>query len=352
MSLNRRTFLKGIGATGVATVAGCQAPTQEQIKTTQEAMNQTKELRDRIAADPTDIPDPITRNTSKTVEIELVAEEVAAEVEDGVTFNYMTFNGQVPGPMVRVRQGDTIDLTFKNPESNAMPHNVDFHACYGPGGGAEATTANPGETKHLQFKASYPGAFIYHCAVPTMDMHISSGMFGLILVEPKDGLPEVDHEFYVGQHELYTDKSTGEQGHHNFSHDAMKNENPTYVLMNGEKYALTPDNRGAMNVSKGDTARVYFVTGGPNLLSSFHPIGNVWRTLYPRGSFESPPQKHIETTPVPPGSATVAEMDFPVPGGVKLVDHALSRVANKGCMAIIAADGSPEPNRFNPEPTK
>lgn len=351
MQLNRRNFLKGAGATGVAAFAGCQAPTAEQINKTETQMNQQgKPTVDRIAADPTDIPDPISRNHSETVEVELVAEEVTAEIEDGVTFNYLTFNGQVPGPMVRVRQGDTINLTFKNASENDMPHNVDFHACHGTGGGAEATTIPPGETADLQFKATYPGAFIYHCAVPTMDMHISAGMFGLILVEPKDGLPEVDHEFYIGQHEIYTDKDTGEKGHHNFNYDAMKKEEPTYVLMNGEKYALTPDNRGAMEVEKGDTARVFFVEGGPNLMSSFHPIGNVWETLYPRGSLMSDPQKYVETTPVAPGSATVAEMEFPVPGSFKLVDHALSRVANKGCMAIISASGSPEPEIFNPEP--
>lgn len=348
MQLNRRNFVKGVGATGAAALAGCQAPTSEEINKTETQMNQKKPSVDRIAADPTDIPSPITRDTEETVEVELVAEEVKAEIEDGVTFNYLTFNGQVPGPMVRVRQGDTIDLTFKNAEGNAMPHNVDFHACYGPGGGADATTVAPGESAQLQFKATYPGAFIYHCAVATMDMHISAGMFGIILVEPKDGLPDVDHEFYVGQHEVYTDKDTGEEGHHNFNYEAMKNEDPTYVLMNGEKYALTPDNHGAMEVEKGDTARVFFVTGGPNLLSSFHPIGNVWETLYPRGSLASQPQKYVETTPVPPGTATVAEMDFPVPGGVKLVDHALSRVANKGCMAVIAASGSEEPELFSP----
>lgn len=351
VQLNRRNFVKGVGVTGTAAFAGCQAPTAEQIEETEDQMNQTKPTVERIAADPTNIPDPITRDTEETVEVELVAKEVTAEIEDGVTFNFLTFNEQVPGPMVRVRQGDTVHVTLRNAEENDMPHNVDFHACYGPGGGAEATTVAPGETQELEFKAMYSGAFIYHCAVTTMDMHISAGMFGTILVEPKGGLPEVDHEFYVGQHDVYTDKNTGEEGHHSFNYEAMKNEEPTYVLMNGEKYALTPDNYGAMSVDKGDTARVFFVNGGPNHLSSFHAIGNVWETLYPKGSIESPPEKYVETTPVPPGSTTFADMEFPVPGGVKLVDHALSRVANKGCMAVIAASGEEELDLFNPDPT-
>jgi nitrite reductase (NO-forming) len=249
-----------------------------------------------------------------------------------------------------VRQGDTVDLTVENPEENTMAHNVDFHACYGPGGGADATTVAPGASARLQFKATYPGAFIYHCAVPNTDIHISAGMFGIILVEPEDGLPEVDHEFYVGQHELYTDKRAGESGHHAFDMEAMRREDPSYVLMNGEKYALTPDGYGPMTVETGDTVRVYFVTGGPNLTSSFHPIGNVWKELYPKGSFGSQTQKYIETTPVRPGTATVATMDFPVPGGVKLVDHSLTRVARKGCMAVIAAEGEEDPDIFDPEP--
>ncbi|WP_135829797.1 copper-containing nitrite reductase [Halorussus halobius] len=354
---NRRTVLQGIGVGGAAALAGCssqsapQATSETARKTTEQAMNQSKEITaDRVAADPTDVPDPIDRDEPREVDVTLRAEEVTAEVEDGVTFNYMTFNGRVPGPMVRVRRGDTVNLTFENPDGNDLPHNVDFHACYGPGGGAEATTVAPGNTEQLSFKATYPGAFIYHCAVPNMDMHISAGMFGTIVVEPEEGLPEVDHEFYLGQHELYTDKRAGETGHHQFDMKAMPREEPSYVVMNGEKYALTPDGYGPMTVETGDTARVYFVTGGPNLTSSFHPIGNVWKELYPRGSFESATQKHVETTPVAPGTTTVATMEFPVPGAVKLVDHALSRVARKGCMAVIAAEGEEDPEIFDPEP--
>jgi nitrite reductase (NO-forming) len=97
---------------------------------------------------------------------------------------------------------------------------------------------------------------------------------------------------------------------------------------------------------------VYFVTGGPNLTSSFHPIGNVWEELYPEGSLSTEPQTHVQTKPVAPGSCTVATMGFPVPGPVKLVDHALSRVARKGCMAVIEAEGEENPEVFDPEPGK
>ncbi|WP_135853613.1 copper-containing nitrite reductase [Halorussus salinus] len=350
---NRRTVLQGIGLGGAATLAGCSTRSAPKATQTQKAMNKQKQkTTKRVAADPTDIPDPISRDKPKEVDVTLRPEEVTAEVEDGVTFNYMTYNGQVPGPMIRVRKGDTVNLTFENPAENDMPHNVDFHAAAGPGGGAEATMTAPGETANLKFKATYPGAYIYHCAVPNMDMHISAGMFGIILVEPEEGLPEVDHEFYFGQHEIYTDKRPGEKGQHNFDIESMKREEPTYVVMNGEKYACTPNKYGAGKVETGDTARVFFVTGGPNLTSSFHPIGNVWEKLWPEGSLTTRPQTHIQTKQVAPGSTTVATMDFPVPGAFKLVDHSLTRVARKGCMAIVAAEGDEKPEIFDPEPKK
>jgi len=306
---------------------------------------------DRSGGDPTDIPDPIDRDEPAEVDVTLRPEEVTAEIEDGVEFDYMTYNGQVPGPMVRVRQGDTVNLTFESPEENVLPHNVDFHAVHGPGGGAEATMTAPGETSYLRFQATYPGAYIYHCAVPNLDMHIFAGMFGMILVEPPEGLPEVDHEIYLGQHEIYTDKAAGEEGKHSFDLNAMANEDPTYVVMNGKKFAFTPDVLGpAATVDTGDTARVYFVTGGPNLTSSFHPIGNVWKELWAEGAIASDPEEYVQTKPVAPGSCAVATMEFPVPGNFKMVDHALSRVARRGCMAIVQAQGEERPEIFDPEP--
>ncbi len=275
-----------------------------------------------------------------------------AEIEPGVTFRFMTYNGQVPGPFIRVREGDTVHLTFRNQKESTEAHNVDFHAIMGPGGGAVATMTEPGEEAHLDFKVTYPGAFIYHCAVSNMDMHISAGMFGMILVEPKEGLPRVDHEFYLGQHEIYTDKPAGMHGHHGFDTGAMVHEQPTYVVFNGAKYGLSAGRYGPMAVKTGETARVYLVVGGPNLTCSFHPIGNVWRDLWPEGSVRTSPLHYIQTYPVPPGSTAIATLHFPVPGDVKLVDHALSRVVHKGCLAVIHAEGAQVPAIFKPGPRR
>ncbi len=275
--------------------------------------------------------------------------EVVAEIEPGVTFHYMTFGGQVPGPMIRVRQGDTVEFTLKSQPTDIMPHNIDFHAVYGTGGGAGATLVAPGLSNGVLFKAMYPGAFIYHCAVPNLDYHISSGMFGMILVEPPEGLPPVTHEFYLGQHEIYTDQPAGTKGRHNIDLDAMLRENPTYVLLNGEKYALTEGRRGPMQVKVGDTARIFFVCGGPNLTSHFHPIGNVWTKVWREGAILSNPERYVQTVAVPPGSCAILEMEFPVPEDVKLVDHALTRVVSKGMAGVIHVQGDPQPEIFNPD---
>ncbi|WP_135364836.1 copper-containing nitrite reductase [Halosimplex halophilum] len=353
----RRTFLKTGAAASAAAVAGCAGEIPEDKVTVTEVDSEPRSLDapkeptvDRVAADPTAVPDPVDRDEPATVEAELTTREVTAEIEPGVTFEYMTFDGQVPGPMIRARVGDTVDLTVHNAEDNRMPHNIDLHAVRGPGGGAEATMVGPGETERVRFKVTYPGAFIYHCAVANMDYHISSGMFGIILVEPEGGLPEVDREFYLGQHEIYTDGEAGQEGHHTFDMGAMAREEPTYVLINGEQYAITPDNYGAMAAETGETARVYYCVGGPNLASSFHPIGSVWDEVYPQGGLGGRPQRNIQTTPVQPGSTAIATMQFPVPGPIKLVDHSLSRVARKGAMAVLGVEGEEDPEIFDPEP--
>ncbi|WP_255198391.1 copper-containing nitrite reductase [Halorarius litoreus] len=357
----RRRVLQTAGVGGAAALAGCTvgsgpandvrtSPVQFQTDEPAELGDAKPVDVDRIAADPTDIPAPITRSEPATIEVELETLELVAEVEEGVTFTYMTFNGQIPGPMIRTRVGDTVDLTITNHPDNVMPHNVDFHAVRGPGGGAEDTLVNPGESKRIRFQVTYPGLFIYHCAVPNLDYHISAGMFGCILVEPEEGLPEVDHEFYLGQHELYTNGKTGQKGHHEFNFAAMAMEEPTYVLTNGEKYAIGPQKYNDMVMQTGETARVYFGVGGPNLFSSFHPIGSVWDEVYPQGAIMSDPHRYVQTTPVLPGSAVIATLTSPVPLPIKLVDHALSRVARKGNLAVIDVQGEEDPTIYDPNP--
>lgn len=354
----RKQFMKnaGVGMIGGSLLSafGFPFPQQVSANSVKETINQGKfsmlSSANRVAADPRDIPPPITRKTPKTHKIEMEATELIGEIEDGTKFHYMTFGGQVPAPMIRVRQGDTVILTLSAAEENIMLHNVDFHSVYGTGGGAEATYVTPGTSQTIKFKAVYPGAFIYHCAVPAMDQHISSGMYGLIMVEPEEGLPKVDHEFYLGQNEVYIQGNAGDDGMQEFSFDKMKNEIPDYVLLNGEKVALTEGKHGAMKVKKGETARIFFVNGGPNLASSFHPIGNVWTKAWREGAIASNPERFVQTVMVPPGSCGIFEMDFPVPSTIHLVDHALSRVEHKGMMGNIIVEGTPDTDIFDPNP--
>lgn len=357
--LNRRHVLQAVGATGALAVAGCLGSDAEGNSTNtnqpadEEGLSAAKAVDvDQIARDPTDIPPPVDWTNPRTHDVTIRTQKLTAEIEPGVTFDYMTFEGTVPGPMIRVRQGDTVNLTFDVPEDlNAAMHNMDFHAVYGPGGGAEATTIAPDDDPtQISFRAEYPGVFIYHCAVPSMDYHISSGMFGSILVEPEEGLPAVDTEYYLGQHEIYTTGDVGEQGHHEFDFEAMMREDPTYVVFNGQAYGFTEDAAGPLQAETGETARVYFANGGPNLLSSLHPIGNVWSDLYRDGDLLSDPATNVETTPVAPGTTTAGEMAFPVPGPVKIVDHALSRVVHRGALGVIDVQGDPNPDVFDAEP--
>ncbi|RKD97129.1 copper-containing nitrite reductase [Halopiger aswanensis] len=357
---NRRQFMQALGATGVVAIAGCLSnddvsgnSTTTEPAAVDEGLPAAKAADvDRIARDPTDIPAPVDWTEPREHDITVRTERVTAEIEPGVTFDYMTFEGQVPGPMIRVRKGDRVNLTVEVPEDmNLEAHNMDFHAVYGPGGGAEATTVAPGENAAtISFTAEYAGAFIYHCAVPNLDQHISAGMFGTILVEPEEGLPEVDREFYLGQHEIYTDGEVGEQGHHAFDFEGMKTEDPTYVVFNGQAYGLTEDGVGPMEAETGETARVYFANGGPNFTSALHPIGNVWRNYYRDGDLLSEPDRNIETAPVAPGTTTVGEMEFPVPGPVKIVDHALTRAGRRGAMAVIDVEGEENPEIYDETP--
>lgn len=357
----RRRFLQATAIGGTAAIAGCVgAPSAQEESDANPTPTPDNPVKldppkdvdvDSIAADPTDVPPPVDWDEPKRHEIELTTSERVAEIEPGVTFRYMTFDDQVPGPMIRVRRGDSINLTLTNPEEMGFPHNIDFHAVYGPGGGAAHTTIGPGDSAEIEFNAMYPGLFIYHCAVPNLDQHISAGMFGAILVEPEEGLPEVDRELYFGQHELYTIGDAGEEGHHEFDFDAMEREEPTYVVLNGEAYGYTENGQhGPVTVQQDERIRVYLSNGGPNLLSSWHAIGNVWTNLYRDGDLVSDPAKYVETTPVAPGTVTAAEIDTPVPGPIKIVDHALSRVARKGAMAVIDVEGEEDSDIYNPDP--
>lgn len=295
-----------------------------------------------IVRDPTDLPPPITRRTAATVRFDLEAVEVNGWLADGTSFSYWTFNGKVPGPFLRVRVGDTVEIHLKN-QLNQMIHSIDLHAVSGPGGGAVYTQTPAGGESAFSFKALNPGLFVYHCASPIIANHISSGMFGLILVEPKAGLPHVDREFYMMQNEIYTAEPYGTKGHVHFDLDSMLAERPQYVVFNGAVGGLTTQH--PLRAKVGETVRIYFGVAGPNLISSFHLIGGIWDRVYDQASLTSPPLTKVQTTLVPPGGATVVEYKLVVPGKLTLVDHALSRLEH-GLVGFLIVDGPANPAVF------
>jgi nitrite reductase (NO-forming) len=292
----------------------------------------------------TDIAVPIGDRPPTTVRVDLTTVEVEGQLGEGTTFTYWTFDGTVPGPFLRVRQGDTVELHLKNDANSHMAHSIDLHAVTGPGGGAAVTQVAPGQEKAFTFKALNPGLYVYHCATPMVAHHIANGMYGLILVEPEGGLPPVDHEFYVMQGEIYTVAPFGAAGQQEFSQEKLLAEAPEYVVFNGAAGSLTTQHPLAASV--GQTVRIFFGVGGPNLTSSFHVIGEIFDRVYDQASLTSPPLTDVQTTLVPPGGATMVEFKLDVPGRYILVDHALARM-ERGLAGFLEVDGAANPEVFH-----
>ena len=298
-----------------------------------------------IVRDPTDIPAPVGSRGPTSLRVDLETVEVSGKLADGTTYTYWTFNGKVPGPFVRVRVSDTVEVHLKNSAGSSMTHSVDFHAVTGPGGGAASTQTQPGGETMFTFKALKPGLFVYHCATPMVAQHISNGMYGMILVEPEDGLAPVDREFYVMQGELYTAQPFGAQGALTADAGKLLDEKPEYFVFNGAVGGLTGQAH-SLKASVGQTVRIFYGVGGPNFTSSFHVIGEMFDRVYDQGSLTSTPLTNVQTTLVPPGGATMVEIKLEVPGRYILVDHALSRMA-RGLSGYLMVDGDPVPDIVN-----
>ncbi|MEO6119509.1 MAG: plastocyanin/azurin family copper-binding protein [Terriglobales bacterium] len=289
------------------------------------------------------VPSPITRKEQRRLVVNWEAREMKAEIAPGVIYeSYWTFEGKVPGPVLRLREGDLLEINLTNNITSTQHHNIDFHFVMGPGGGASALNVAPGATAKLEVRATAPGFYMFHCATSDIPTHIANGMYGYVIVEPAEGLPPVGNEYYVVQSELYT--TDGKKGKQAFSIERGDNFDAEYVVFNGAVGALMGPKalRGNLN----QPVRLWVGNAGPNFISSFHVIGQIFNKVYREGDLISPPGRGIQTTLIPAGGSAVVEFTSTVPGTYLLVDHAIFRL-HKGAVGAIDFAGAANAEVFD-----
>ncbi|WP_369994307.1 copper-containing nitrite reductase [Winogradskyella sp.] len=294
---------------------------------------------------PPNVPRSVGRRKAKKLIVNMEILEEEGEMTDGVKYVYWTFGGSVPGSFIRTRVGDEVEFTLSNHPDNKLPHNIDLHAVTGPGGGAESSFVAPGHEKTFSFKTLNPGLYVYHCATAPVGMHIANGMYGLILVEPAGGLPPVDKEYYIMQGDFYTKGKNGERGLQPFDMQKAVDENADYVVFNGSVNALTGDN--AITAKVGETIRLFVGNGGPNLVSSFHVIGEIFDKVHVEGG--DTVNENVQTTLIPAGGAAIVEFRVDVPGTFILVDHSIFRAFNKGALGMLKVEGEEDKKIYSGE---
>lgn len=304
----------------------------------------SREMKAELTSPP-NVPRSVGRRKAKKLIVNMEILEEEGELTDGVKYVYWTFGGSVPGSFIRTRVGDEVEFTLSNHPDNKLPHNIDLHAVTGPGGGAESSFVAPGHEKTFSFKTLNPGLYVYHCATAPVGMHIANGMYGLILVEPAGGLPQVDKEYYIMQGDFYTKGKNGERGLQPFDMQKAVDENADYVVFNGSVNALTGDN--AITAKVGETVRLFVGNGGPNLVSSFHVIGEIFDKVHVEGG--DTVNENVQTTLIPAGGAAIVEFRVDVPGTFILVDHSIFRAFNKGALGMLKVEGEEDKRIYSGE---
>jgi nitrite reductase (NO-forming) len=272
----------------------------------------------------------------KVHDVYLIAEEKENVVAKGVSQQLWTYNGQVPGPVLHIRVGDTVRVHLENPKTNKLAHSVDFHASQ-VAWNDEMTSINPGEKKLYEWRADYAGVWMYHCGSNPALHHIASGMYGMVIVEPAEGLPKVDHEFAIVQSEFYL----GKAGDITDLHKAGSHS-PDYVVFNGvaNQYKDHP-----IEVGTGKKVRMYVLNAGPNEDSSFHIVGTIFNRVIKEGMELVPENKgHYgsQAVDLAPAQGAIIEFTTAEDGLYPMVTHAFNYVG-KGALGLIkAGDGDPK----------
>ena len=331
--MKKTALLTGLLVTLAIATLGC-AP--QASKPTVSAASETMQGEEvAVLTHAPQVPPPITRKHPTKVIVKLEVREHEGRLADGVSYTFWTFGGEVPGMFIRLREGDLVEFHLANHPDSKMPHNIDLHAVTGPGGGATSSFTAPGHESVFSFAALNPGLYVYHCATAPVGMHIANGMYGLILIEPKEGLPKVDREFYVMQGDFYTKGANGEGGLQPFNMQKALDEKPDYVVFNGSVGALTGDK--ALQAKVGETVRLFVGNGGPNMVSSFHVIGEIFDDVSIEGG--DAVNHNVQTTLVPAGGSAITQFKVDVPGTFILVDHSIFRAFNKGALGMLKVAG-------------
>ena len=358
MKMNRRSFLaSSLAAASAAVISGkvaAEAPMKVAEIGVESDIKDMERVKQKLVKPPF-LPehDQVAKHPPRIVEVELVVEEKEIEVKPDVFVQAMTFNGTNPGPIMVVHEGDYIELTLKNPKTNLMTHNIDFHASTGALGGGGLTHVNPGEQTVLRFKADRPGTFVYHCAPGgvMIPFHVVSGMYGAVMVLPRDGLKDnngksvsYDRAYYVGEQGWYIpkDEKTGKYKRYSSPPAAMADTmkvmeglSPTHITFNGKVGALTGDN--AMKAKVGET--VLFIHSQANEDTRIHLIGGHGDLVWPGGSFRNTPTVDRETWSINGGECGVAMYTFKQPGIYAYVNHNLIEAIMKGAAGHVSVEG-------------
>ena len=314
-------------------LSSCGGDTGQKTKKDMSLVSVQKTETVELTAPPL-VPPPIRRDYAIKAVVNLEVIEKEGEIVDG---------GTVPGHFIRLRVGDEVEFHLKNHPDNKLPHNIDLHAVTGPGGGAAASFTAPGHESVFSFKLLNPGLYVYHCATAPVGMHVANGMYGLIMVEAEEGLPKVDREYYVMQGDFYTEGKYGAAGLQPFSMEKAVQEIPDYVVFNGKVGSMINEN--ALQARKGETVRLFVGNGGPNMVSSFHVIGEIFDKVYVEGG--NTINENVQTTLIPAGGAAIVEFKVEATGKFILVDHSIFRAFNKGALGMINVEGQEAKNIYS-----
>ncbi|TAN05881.1 MAG: c-type cytochrome [Rhodanobacteraceae bacterium] len=286
---------------------------------------------------------PPLLGTGESVDVHLVVSDDTVTIANGVNYQAWTFGGTVPGPIIHVRQGQTVHVTLTN--NGNMNHSIDFHAAL-VAPSSDFVDVKPGKSKTFSFVARVPGAFIYHCGTPPVLLHMGNGMYGVIVVSPTTPLPPAAESYVIEQSEWYTQQVSGHLMGPDF--EKMQKERPDEVVFNGVAFQYRDH---PLPVASGKRVRIYFVNAGPDLWSSFHVIGAIFDKVYPDGDM-SHALSDVSAYTVGPGAGAIFDLVLQQPGKYSFVDHDMAHegIGAQGIFEVYAAGTALPAGAFSSAP--